>query len=92
MAKIDRDRPIFVRVERMQQLFDYSRDTLQLWEEKGHLKEGIHFIRVNGGQRRYNVALIEDLLINWSDFTAHQRAIANYLNSLPSNQKSRKVS
>ncbi len=89
MAKIERDRPIFVGVERMQQLFDYSRDTLQLWEEQGHLKEGIHFVRFNGGSRRYNVALMEDLMVNWSDFSTHQKAIDNYLNSLPSNQLNR---
>lgn len=91
MSTIERDQPIFVGLDRMKYLFDYGEEKLQEWEKSGRLQSGIHFIRIDGGHRRYNVTLIEDLLFNWDDWAAHQKAINNYISALPSNQKSRKA-
>jgi phosphotransacetylase len=83
------DAPKFAPASYIQEKFGYSPDTLLQWEAKGRLQSGVHFIRVDGGHRRYNVALMEDRVVNWNDDAAHGRAVTAYLRSLPSNRKSK---
>jgi hypothetical protein len=65
--------------------FDRSRYTFQDWRNKGKLLEGVHWVRVGRTSILYNLPLLEDYIANLGDPAAHQRAIDNYLASLPSN-------
>jgi hypothetical protein len=81
----------FITKKQAADLTGFSPDTLKKWRLSGKLTEGIHWIRVGDSDRvvRYNEALLIDFLQNQSDCHAHQRAIGEYLASLPSNQKKR---
>lgn len=52
----------------------------------GDWKEGIHWVRPTGKQLLFCLPLILDWMVNHADPQAHERAIANFLKSLPSNQ------
>lgn len=63
-----------------------SRSTWKRRRFDGSLQEGIHWIRV-GNRVLYNLNLVQDWLVNHQVAPeAHERAIAAYLESLPSNQ------
>jgi hypothetical protein len=71
--------------------FSISRSTLKKWRIglgpiSPILIEGAHWYRIDGKDCRFNSQLIEDFLLNQNNPTAHQRAIENYLRSLPSSQ------
>lgn len=85
MPKRSEAERILASPDTISHLLDCSRDTLIQWEQDGKLTEGIHFIKL-GKQRRYIVPLMLDRLVNLHDDAAHGRAIANWLNSLLSNQ------
>ncbi len=55
----------------------------------GEIHEGIHYSRISPQTIRYNLPLFKDWWVNRNDPVAHQRAVNNYLRSLPSNQKSK---
>ncbi len=72
-------------------LFSISRSTLKKWrlglnQTPACLQEGIHWIRLDGGDVRFNVSLMEDFYSNKINPGAHEKAIENYLRSLPSSQ------
>jgi len=73
------------------QIFSISRSTLKKWrlglnQTPACLQEGIHWIRLDGGDVRFNVSLMEDFYSNKSNPGAHEKAIENYLRSLLSSQ------
>lgn len=53
------------------------------------LIEGVHFVRYGTHCVRYNSELLKDYAATRFDPEAHNRAIASYLASLPSNQPKR---
>lgn len=64
----------------------YSTHTLKKLRQRGDWIEGIHYIRQNSRVVRYNLNLCLDWLANRQNPQFHQRAIEDYLSSLPSNQ------
>lgn len=79
----------FAKTTETSDLFSVSRSTLKKWRlglnsTPACLKEGIHWLRLDGGDIRFNVLLIEDFLANKDNPDAHQRAIDSYRRSLPS--------
>ena len=65
-----------------------SRSTLKRYRLQGKLIEGIHWIRLNSRTTKYNLTLLLDWIQNQMTAPgAHQRAIDNYLATLPSNQR-----
>lgn len=50
------------------------------------LREGIHWIRQSPRHTLYNIDLLRDFIANRANPEAHERAIAAYLESLPSSQ------
>ena len=58
-------------------LLSVSSSTLKRYQKKYWL-EGIHFIRVNSRNVRYNEDLIKDWMQNSQAEKAHQRAIEHY--------------
>lgn len=69
----------------IQHLLDLGRETIASWITTGKIVEGIHFVLLER-DRRFNVPLMLDRLANYHDDAAHQRAIENWLETLPSNQ------
>lgn len=57
--------------------------------EADRLVEGVHFVRYGTHCVRYNSELLKDYAATRFDPEAHNRAIASYLASLPSNQPKR---
>lgn len=86
MAKRNETERYLASPDTIYHLLDCSRDTLIDLEKQGKLMEGVHFVRL-GTQRRYVVPLMLDRMINLHDDQAHERAVMNWLNSLPSNQQ-----
>lgn len=69
-----------------------SRSTLKRYRLSGKLTEGIHWIRLNSRNTKYNLTLLLDWIQNQiSAPNAHQKAVDNYLATLPSNQKAKRV-
>jgi hypothetical protein len=64
-----------------------SRSVLKRLRLSGVLQEGVHWVRVGSRAIKFNKFLLIDWLVNERDPAAHQRAIDNFLASLPSNQK-----
>jgi hypothetical protein len=64
--------------------------TLRDWRLDGRLVEGIHWIRIGTRCVRYNSALLRDYVATQLSPTIHQRAVDNYLASLPSNKQKHK--
>lgn len=67
-----------------------SRTTIDRYR-KQYWTEGVHY-SMAGGSPTYNLELIRDWWANFHDPTAHQRAIDNYVASLPCNQPKRRKS
>lgn len=65
-----------------------SPDTLKRYrlQEGSTLVEGIHYFTWNSRVIRYNAALLTDWALNRNNPTAHQKAIEDFLASLPANQ------
>jgi hypothetical protein len=64
---------------------------LRDWRLNGRLIEGIHWIRFGSRCVRYNAALLRDYVATQTSPIVHQRAVDNFLASLPSNKsKNRK--
>lgn len=80
----------FVGKRDAERLTGLSHETLKKYRFDGKLTEGIHFVRQNQRLVLYNAALLADWIQNRADPQAHQRAIDNYLISLPSNQPVRR--
>lgn len=59
--------------------------TLRDWRLSGKLIEGIHWIKLGARCVRYNVSLLRDYMATYENPEHHQRAVHNYLTSLPSN-------
>lgn len=78
---------IFIGKHEAAKLIGFAPDTLKKLRAKGILREGIHWIRINSRCVRYNKVLLLDWVLNRGDPQAHERAIAAFLLSLPSNQK-----
>lgn len=62
-----------------------SSETFKKYRLSGKWLEGIHWQRINSRCVLYNLTLILDWIANSDDLKAHQKAIDNYLTSLPSN-------
>ncbi len=85
--------PIFADKNTVRDLLGVRNGTLKTWRigraDLGVapvLREGIHWIRQSPRMTLYNVDLLRDFIANRGNPTAHDRAIANYLSSLPSSQ------
>lgn len=52
--------------------------------------EGIHFVRLNASNVRYNLTLLKDWMMNRHDPNAHQRAIEIYCQLISHRQRRRK--
>ena len=76
----------FVKPQQLTQKIGVSLTTLKRYRLTGIWLEGIHWHRLNSRTTLYNLELIEDWINNRSNPSAHQQAIAAYLQSLPSNQ------
>jgi tRNA(His) 5'-end guanylyltransferase len=63
-----------------------SEFTLKNLRLNNQLIEGIHWVRFSSRCVRYNAELLKDWAATRMDSAQHDRAISNYLNSLPSNQ------
>jgi hypothetical protein len=61
-----------------------SNSTFKRLRTSGKWRKGIHWTQLSTRTIRYNRELIQDWMNN--DQIAHERAIANFLESLPSNQ------
>jgi hypothetical protein len=77
------------------ELLGISDSTLKVWrlgkgDRPPKLTEGVHWIRYSEKAILYNSALLEDFIVNIANPEAHERAIANYLASLPSNKVPKK--
>ncbi|MDZ8055202.1 MAG: excisionase family protein [Aulosira sp. ZfuVER01] len=64
-----------------------SNSTFKKYRLSGVWLEGIHWQRLNSRSVLYNLPLILDWVANHKAPAVHQKAIENYLRSLPSNQK-----
>lgn len=64
--------------------------TLRDWRLNGKLVEGIHWVRIGVRCVRYNSQMLRDYMVTQSEPNIHQRAIDNFLASLPSNQNLKK--
>jgi hypothetical protein len=53
--------------------------------------EGIHFVRVNASNVRYNLTLLKDWLMNRHNPNAHQRAIEQYCQDISHQKRGRKA-
>lgn len=76
----------FVNKREAERLTGLSHETLKKLRLSGELTEGIEWVRQNSRSILYNAYLLTDFFQNRNDPAAHQRAIANYLASLPENQ------
>ncbi len=76
----------FVGKREAEQLTGLSHETLKKLRLNGKLMEGADWVRQSSRSVLYNAPLLLDFLQNRNDRAAHQRAIENYLASLPSNQ------
>lgn len=65
-----------------------SASTLKRLRLSGQLAEGVHWSRV-GGKILFHLPLLRDWLAHQGDPAAHDRAIQNFLATLPSNQRKR---
>jgi hypothetical protein len=83
----------FVSKQVASQLTGLSAETLKKYRLEGKLQKEIHWISINPRVVKYNIVLILDWMQNHnSNPQGHLRAIENYLDSLPSNQKKNKRS
>lgn len=88
--KIDPQFREWEQITAIAERFNVSPDTIEDWIKQGKLTERIHFTRMSDRMRLFNVNLIRDRIANWDDDTAHQKGIRVYLDSLLSNQSSKR--
>jgi hypothetical protein len=74
----------FQKIDGVKASFGLTPEILDEWIKIGKIKEGIHFVKPNSRLRLFNVALMEDRIVNWDDDPAHEQGILNYSRSLPS--------
>ena len=79
----------FIGVREAERLSGLSRQTLKKMRLSGQMTEGLEWVRQNSRCILYNAALLTSFIQHRTDPQAHQRAVDNYLASLPSNQKMR---
>jgi len=58
--------------------------TLKSYRAQGLLQEGIHWFRINCRRITYNSYLLQDWVVNRYNWIQHEKAIENFLISLPS--------
>jgi hypothetical protein len=63
-----------------------SPSTIARWRKAGLLELGIHYFQINPTNILYHVELIQDWIANKHQPELHERAIENFLASLPSSQ------
>lgn len=63
-----------------------SISSIARWRKAGTLEEGVHYFKPGPTSILYNVELIYDWLANKHQPELHERAIENFLASLPSSQ------
>jgi hypothetical protein len=80
----------FVTKYEISQLTGLAPATLKRYRLSGCLTEGIHWVKLNARVVRYNKPLMRDWVQNQGYPHLHQKAIENYLATLPSHEKSRK--
>jgi hypothetical protein len=68
------------------QILGLSQSTLKKLRLTDQLIEGIHWVRFSSRCVRYNVELLKDWAATRMESGNHDLAVANFLNSLPSNQ------
>jgi hypothetical protein len=85
--------PIFADKQAVEKILGIRNGTLKNWRigrpDAGVspvLQEGIHWVRQSSRHTLYNVDLLRDFIANRASPEAHERAIAAYLESLPSSQ------
>lgn len=61
--------------------------TIARWRKAGRLEQGVHYFKLNPTTILYNVALVEDWIVNQHQPHLHEQAIENFLASLPSNDR-----
>lgn len=76
----------FVNKRQLSEQIGLSPETFKRYRLQGIWQEGIHWQKVNCRVTLYNLSLILDWIANRDNPQAHQRAIENYLYSLPSHQ------
>lgn len=86
IAKLAPDAQIYANTQKTVQLCGLSASTLKRLRFDGRLREGLHWTRVTG-RILFCLPLLIDWLANQSDPAAHDRAIQNFLATLPSNRK-----
>lgn len=69
------------------QILGVSQSTLKNLRLSSQLIEGIHWVRFSSRCVRYNTELLKNWAATRTDTAQHDQAIAQYLNSLPSNQQ-----
>jgi hypothetical protein len=69
------------------QILGVSQSTLKNLRLNDQLIEGIHWVRFSSRCVRYNTELLKNWAATRTDTVQHDHAIAQYLNSLPSNQQ-----
>jgi hypothetical protein len=58
------------------------------WRGLGKFQEGIHYFRTGATNCiLWNGDLVIDRIANWNNDSVHQRAIDNFVMSMPSNQR-----
>jgi hypothetical protein len=77
---------MFVKPEKLVEATGLSVSTFKRYRLTGIWIEGIHWYRINSRLVLYNLPLISDWVANRMSPRAHERAVENYLRSLPSNQ------
>ncbi|NJN75632.1 MAG: hypothetical protein HC796_04690 [Synechococcaceae cyanobacterium RL_1_2] len=77
---------MFSNKQEIIQKIGLSASTLKRLRLSGQWIENIHWVRVGSRKIVYNHDLVMDWLVNQHDPNSHQKAIENYLTSLPSNK------
>jgi hypothetical protein len=80
---------VFIKGSKLVHEVGLSKSTFKRYRLQGLWQEGIHWRRLNSRTVLYNLPLILDWIANQHNPHVHQRAIENYLTSLPSNQTKR---
>ncbi|MEG3439968.1 hypothetical protein V0288_22765 [Pannus brasiliensis CCIBt3594] len=76
----------FIKRKELTNTISISQSKIKELMRTGQWIEGIHFTRYSKRMNLFNVQLIRDWLVNHHDPLSHQRAIENFLATLPSNR------
>jgi hypothetical protein len=76
----------FIKRKELTEQISLSQSKIKQLIRSGEWIEGVHFTRYSSRMNLFNLRLIQDWLANHHDPTSHQRAIENFLNTLPSNR------